>query len=259
MKKRSLIEKGITKLAQMIWGTSLRKKYAKMPASPISLEEWAVQHKKISRFYPYGSPLSLHFDYDPKSPEVLEIPILRENLKGRTIGGWALDAESIHFYWAELEKRRPKVAIECGSGTSTILYASFFKHYKMDDAKLISLEQMASEKEKTEAMLKDLGLSQYVDVYHVPLTEDTEEYDMSKFQPKEPVQAEFIIVDGPRGSRMNTIPELQQYCKSGAVWYLDDALRDTEISYMKEWTKDASLGVKGIIPRGKGIGMGIYS
>jgi predicted O-methyltransferase YrrM len=64
---------------------------------------------------------------------------------------------------------RPSLAIECGSGTSTLLLALAAQQYSID-CRLVSLEHELDYVEGTRALLADHGVSHLVDVRHAPLT-----------------------------------------------------------------------------------------
>lgn len=254
MKKKSLFRKGLEKVLSAKPRKKLQAQYAAWPNTPRPLAEWAALRAEIAKSYPYEHPLSLHYVPEAVSAELIEVPELRENLAGRTIGAWALDVDSIHFYWAELLRLRPEIIIECGSGTSTIMAATYFKKEGIN-GKLISLEQSEEEKASIEATLQKLNLADYVSVYYVPVGAD-QNYDFSKFKPNMPQKADLILIDGPRGSRLNTLPNLKTFAKSGARWFLDDALRDSEQAYLQAWSKENGVDVEGVIPLGKGFGTG---
>ena len=69
------------------------------------------------------------------------------------LGLWALDEKTIEFLWATIFDKRPEVIIECGSGTSTMIlatYASRIAGGKVHSNPLIvSLEQDSQECLKT--------------------------------------------------------------------------------------------------------------
>ena len=70
---------------------------------------------------------------------------------------------------------------------------------------------------------------------------------------------DFIVIDGPYGqwmSRERTLPEVIKYCRNDASWYMDDALRDSELEVIKKWKREKGVRINGILPINKGMALG---
>lgn len=64
---------------------------------------------------------------------------------------------------------RPSMAIECGSGTSTLFLAVAAQQYGVD-CRLVSLEHDLAYAEATRTLVADHGVGHLVDIRHAPLT-----------------------------------------------------------------------------------------
>ena len=197
----------------------------------------------------------------PISPG-LTIPELQRLLPPDRLGGWALDAMTVEFLWNRLLSERPSIILECGAGSSTIVFAKYATlNVAPRPVRIASLEQSASAKTIVDDLLSVAGLSTSVQIFHAPLSPDFkyqfDENAVAASVGQHP--ADWIFIDGPagpEGCRTFTLPALLPFCRRGSRWFLDDAFRDGELQTLKAWSSISGLTVEGIYPIGKGLATG---
>lgn len=183
-------------------------------------------------------------------------------LEGQTLGHWTIDEDSLALLWRTLHRVRPGCVVECGCGVSTVMLAAYARE-RADESgapcRVFSLEQNDSFRTETIKRLAACGLDGYATVLFSPLDE-REVYTIAVLREAlGDLRPDLILIDGPSGSddcRLLTLPSLAPLCADGARWYMDDALRDAEMSVLRRWSADPALGVAGIIAVGKGLGCG---
>ena len=138
---------------------------------------------------------------------------------------------------------RPSLAIECGSGTSTLFLALAAQQYGIN-CRLVSLEHDLAYAEATRALVVDHGVSHLVDVRHAPLTTTplTDHsgpwYDPAAFQDLHDIGLAFV--DGPPGNvgpqaRYPMVPLLADRLGSRCAILLDDMRRSDERAVAERW------------------------
>jgi len=194
----------------------------------------------------------------------LPIPELQTILQHDELGTWSLDIMTIMQLWTFLLIERPRFIIECGCGVSTIVFAKFLSILPESDGsrRLVSVEQNASWLNRSAARLGHLGLEHFVRLVLVPVSEE----GGYQFPDEAEIRAEldgnradWILIDGPAGPpgcRQGTLPFLSQLARPGARWFLDDALRDAELSFLRVWSDNPDWSIEGIWPMGKGLATG---
>jgi hypothetical protein len=195
----------------------------------------------------------------------LPVEDLAEFLQNDSLGGWALDGETISFLWDLQQHDKPSMIIECGAGLTTLVFAKSLEGYSLDSSgSLLSVEQNLWMKKAVERRLQGCGLQQYVTVMHAPVS-GRGEYQIDADQLRVYLgseRADWIVIDGPAGPdgcRASTLPSLAQFCHPGTRWFLDDAYRDGELEVLSQWTRLTGVVVDGIVPIGKGLGTGIVT
>lgn len=232
---------------------------------PIPLGVWLGMHALLRRIAPYSDPLTPPQRGRPYTGAHLRTPVLRDLLRDDLLGTWALDVESIDFLWQRLMRDRPAVVVEFGAGVSSILlaiYAATRRTHDGSPALVISFEQDAREQERVEGRLRRVGLG---DALHIlPLTVDAagysscDETELSRLLAGSRI--DWALLDGPAGPdgcRIWTLPLIAAHCRPGTRWFLDDALRSSELQVLRQWQNWPGLHVAGIYPLGKGLGEGI--
>lgn len=194
-------------------------------------------------------------------------PVLAAALSELTLGAWTLGPSSIAALRRVLTDVKPGVVVEFGSGVSTVCLA----HYGADLdplVQVISLEQDAAEVARTTALLARLPVSSPVTLLHAPLEERVVEgrrlssYSLADTDLDSALggrSIDLVVIDGPAaedGARFGTLPLLLSRLSPKAVVFMDDALRDGELSAARGWVDLGTLKVDGIIPVGHGLLIG---
>ena len=154
--------------------------------------------------------------------------------------------EAVRLYNLTLSKK-PKVIVEAGSGTSSLVFASAMQNAGVK-GKIYSLEHEPFYAEKTREMLRDAGVDTYVTVFDAPL----EKYSIKKnnwlWFDKEKVSRlpegiDILFVDSPPGgiqsmSRYPALPILYSKLSKQAVVVVDDYNRQDEKDMVELWLKE---------------------
>jgi hypothetical protein len=206
-------------------------------------------------------------------PTAIEDPEIARMLAGRELGVWALSASSINRLVHHLRAHRPELVLEFSSGISTIVCAHVMRGLWPDATGplVVALEQDADYRNAAVADVKRLGFADTAEIIHAPLVDGellgwkTEMYAMPSDQVLHAIggrKIEFILVDGPaagHAARFATLP-LVQPLLSGPTWFfLDDALRDSELEVARRWRQMNGIDLVGYDLRGKGLLVGRVS
>lgn len=197
----------------------------------------------------------------PEGSVVLTTDEIKDLITSTECGGWALDAPTIDFVWSKLLEERPSIIIECGAGTSTMLFAKYAKTRRGVSIRVVSLEQSIEAKGRVERRLFGAGLGEPVHIIAAPLSMEAE-YQFGRGEIRDIIAAvgcDWVFVDGPagpNGCRTHTLLALAAYCRPGARWFLDDAFRDGELETLRQWSQNPGLSVEGIYPIGEGLATG---
>lgn len=225
----------------------------------VPLGYWLAVRRVVGLLSRFGGGLSL--PSMPHKATALGIPALEEALSGTTLGEWVLDAETILTLWGSLAKVTPKSILEFGSGTSTVVLASYAARHN-PSSRIVSMEQNSWACEATLSLLEGNNLNGVVNIIHAPLSPcdaytagtDTLVRLFANVRP------DWLLVDGPSGRpgcRVHTLLRYGRFCAPGARWFLDDAFRDGELEVLRRWDATPGIRVEGIYPVGKGLGTGI--
>lgn len=144
-----------------------------------------------------------------------------------------------------LERRKPKVVLETGSGVSTLILARYAKQYH---AQVHTLEHSAEYAAKTTALLKRFGTP--LQVPYSPLKET--DYGVF-YRTALPKDIEFLLIDAPpvKYGREAVMPLVKPYLVPGATVWLDDAYREHEQAITRKWRLRT-------LPFPKGLGVTRY-
>jgi len=156
-------------------------------------------------------------------------------------GGWAAEASTLLHLSDLIQRHRPRLVVECGSGTSTVWLGHVLRG---TGGRLVALEHDGGYAEQTREQLRAHGLSDVAEVRHAPLQELTiggEEltwYDTDAVQDLE--QISLLFVDGPpqgvhKTVRYPALPVLGPRLAPGALVVLDDGHRPGEQEVVKRW------------------------
>ena len=195
----------------------------------------------------------------------MKITLLKKMLKEEKLGVWSIDEKTIQFLWNNLMRDRPQFIIECGSGISSLVLATYSKFLSTKLSyfpQVFSIEQDVHIKEKIEKKLKKFDLIDFIKILYAPISEQGKYRLNGNDFPKKIGQekADWILIDGPSGPpsdcRLWVLPTLAPFCRPGTKWFLDDAFRNAELNILNKWRYWGVI-VKGIYPIGKGLGFGL--
>lgn len=167
------------------------------------------------------------------------------------LGGHAATAQLLSHLEREIYIRKPKIILECGSGTSTLVSASCLKD--IGKGKIISLDHNQFYAEKTNHLLSEEGLQEFAEVIFAPLKEykiDNKKWQWYGADFNNVIATEssidMLIVDGPNAalqklSRYPAVPVLKKYLVDDVYVILDDGFREDERNIANKWSSDLSL------------------
>jgi|SRR5690625_2278565 len=185
-------------------------------------------------------------------------PLLRRNLV--PFGDWAIDGQFGETLIGLVQEKRPKLAIECGSGTSTVLIACLLK--RMECGKIVALEHLEKYASVNRKRLENGNLDSVATIIETPLREWILNENKQLWYDFEPAahlkrSIDMLIVDGPPGNtgplaRYPAVPILREWISPGGVIVLDDTNRDDEQEIAKQWINELNATAE-FHPEGKGI------
>lgn len=147
-------------------------------------------------------------------------------------GSWAMHPGAAAEIDARLHQLAPRVVVESGSGSSTLVLA---RYAEATGATVVSLEHDRQFYDRTLRLLRRHRLAGKVDVRLAPLvdTADGPWYDTDL-----PDGIEFALIDGPPercGGRAAALPELHRHLADGWELWLDDGGREGERAALAAW------------------------
>lgn len=159
---------------------------------------------------------------------------------------WTLDAAAISTLCQILERQKPSVIVELGSGLSTPIIAVKIKEY---GGKLISVDHDREFAEATESFVAANGLQGVVDIRVAELRETDKEsasfwYDQSAISDISNI--DLLLIDGPPKPvdpmiRRHALPFFLDKLSPNATVMLDDANRIGERKIIDQWFTDYPL------------------
>lgn len=196
-------------------------------------------------------------------------PVLARHLMGRTLGTWTLGPQSLAFVTGLVSQNRPGLAIEFGSGVSTLALAAAMRDSGIQSTGpvVVSLEQDEAHAEETRDLLHQAGLADLAAIVVAPLERQWIEgvhtncyliphsFEVAMGGRK----ADLVLVDGPAaesGARFGTLPLVRSFLSNRAQFVLDDALRDGELEVASRWAALSYLKIHGIRLVEKGLLIG---
>jgi SAM-dependent methyltransferase len=174
---------------------------------------------------------------------------------------------AIDFLLNKIEQMRPQAILEFGSGASTLALACMMRrlHGASKTPHVFTVEQSPQYVQQIESRLRFHGLHENVRFMTAPLISQviqdvrTECYQLHDLDLQEffgSSRPDFVIVDGPaadHGGRFGTIPLVRNFLSDHAWIYMDDALRDSELSIADWWDRLGYLKDSGVLWLGKGL------
>jgi hypothetical protein len=161
------------------------------------------------------------------------------------LGGWAADAVLIQHAARLIADVRPKLVLECGSGSSTIAVARCLKTL---GGRMISLEHNPEFARRTTETLRLLELSDVARVVTAPLAgRELDGTMLSWYGPEYEafidMPVEVLLVDGPPKAsgpraRYPAVPALKSRLAADCWILMDDGDRPDERVIAHAWTED---------------------
>jgi predicted O-methyltransferase YrrM len=159
-------------------------------------------------------------------------------------GPWALNPTDLLELLFRIDRARPHVVLELGSGTSSVWLAYALERY---GGRLLTFDHDAAYADRTTTLLRLHDLDGIVEVNHAPLRpleldgEVFEWYDPEAFTGVKDV--DLLVIDGPPGrtGRMARYPALRMLegaLSSSALIALDDVDRPDEEATVRRWIED---------------------
>jgi len=147
---------------------------------------------------------------------------------------WGFNSDTLSELDYNLNLKKPKLILECGSGISTLILSNFCKESK---GRLITLEHDEKYYNITLNLLKKYNLDSYVELYLCPLINQPPVYDFDFLNLKNQ-KIDFVLIDGPpegTGGRYNIFPWLMDYLNNNWEIWLDDGNRKQELEAIEYW------------------------
>jgi predicted O-methyltransferase YrrM len=161
-------------------------------------------------------------------------------------GGWAINPFFGEEIVLTLLDERPKLVVECGSGSSTVLIAACLR--QLGQGRLIAVEHDATYARRTESLLTFHGLNEVARVVEAPLVKQSIdglvfEWYSDAFRQHILEDIDVLVVDGPPGAtgpraRYPAVPLLKKALSPKCVILLDDANRTDEQWIGKKWAEE---------------------
>jgi len=176
-------------------------------------------------------------------------PELAVALGGVMLGEWPMAVAAIDAWGQAVLKNKPETVLEFGSGVSTVVSAILMRRIHGDGAvRVYSVEQGEAAGHETFAKLRALGLDAMVAMHIAPVAEGVVDafagvgYDLSVAEMGAflgGARPQMVLIDGPfggYGARFSTLPVAHPWLAPDAEIWMDDALRDSELSIAYWWT-----------------------
>jgi predicted O-methyltransferase YrrM len=158
--------------------------------------------------------------------------------------GFEITGEEAAFLFQLIRRHRPKLIMELGSGSSTVLFAAALR--ANGSGRLISVEHDETHAAQTAQLLHQAGLSGWVEPILAPLTKRSlgehtfEWYGLDPLLRTLADKIDLLFVDGPPGkmqtlSRYPALPVLAPHLSPRAMVFVDDGGRDDEMQMVELW------------------------
>jgi predicted O-methyltransferase YrrM len=156
--------------------------------------------------------------------------------------GWAINPDVLRLVVEIVWRKRPKLVVECGSGSSSVWLG-----YAMDrvgGGRVIALEHDERYLEMSRDLVRAHGMDEVVEIRHAPLEawrDGDDEYSWYALGALRDLHdIELLLVDGPPGptgpqARYPALPVLLSRCSDDVAIVLDDAARQDERTLSDRW------------------------
>ena len=162
------------------------------------------------------------------------------------INSWAFSPDSYALILEEIARTKPRVIVELGSGTSTLITASWLKE---GETRIISFEHLSDYTELVNERLSLHGVDHVARVHAAPLKPLSLEGETFNWYDADVIRAalgerkiDLLVVDGPVGAaqwmaRFPALPILYPHLSPGAVIIADDTGREDERVMVEKWAE----------------------
>lgn len=203
-------------------------------------------------------------DPEPRS----EIPTaVAAALDGLSFGGWAIDVGVAGLLIDHYRQVLPLNTVEFGSGTSTVLLATLARQIGREGATVVAFEQDEEVAYRLQDELQRRNLAATARVVFAPIRQASVGgvqalcYDADTVgQVLQDASPGLVFIDGPSlqsgASRFPTLLLVQGHLPAPALFLMDDAWRDAELTIAERWRRMPGIEVQGIVPVGKGAIIG---
>lgn len=177
-------------------------------------------------------------------PLINKLNIIKSIPKTNALNDYSASPDFLFSIVDIIEKYKPNIILEAGSGVSTIIASYGLKKYN-PDGKIISLDHDKKYADTTKIEIKKHQLEQHSTIIHSPLIKYPKYkfkwYDIDNmiFENK----IDLIIIDGPpsksgKFARYPAIPLLLDKMSDKAIIVLDDAKRKNEQEVIGKWKEE---------------------
>lgn len=164
--------------------------------------------------------------------------------------GFEITGEEAAFLFHLVRRHRPRLILELGSGSSTVLFAAALRANGM--GRVVSVEHDPLHVRHTAEIVDQAGLADRVELIHAPLSALTLEgrtfqwYDLSPRLATLTEKIDLVFVDGPPGkvqslSRYPALPMLLPHLSPRALVFIDDGAREDETRMVAMWREMDSV------------------
>ena len=161
------------------------------------------------------------------------------------IGGWAADGIMIHNAVRLMLEARPRLVVECGSGSSTLVIARCLRAL---GGRIITLEHNPEYARRTSEMLRHNGLDDLAKVVTAPLAPVEVEgkavpWYGPEYEPFLDQPIDVLLIDGPPKAtapraRHPAVPLLKSHLAAECWILMDDGDRPDERAIAHAWSRD---------------------
>jgi predicted O-methyltransferase YrrM len=156
---------------------------------------------------------------------------------------WACSPDLLLLLMGLVERERPSLIVECGSGTSTLWFGLTLRRFEIK-GRVVALEH---QKEFVEVLCDSVGrhgLEDFIEVRYAPLEpmqvtgQELPWYARAAWEDLEAI--DLLFVDGPPSrpdehARLPALPMLVDRLHPDAVVVLDDMIRTDEQEVLEQW------------------------
>jgi predicted O-methyltransferase YrrM len=158
--------------------------------------------------------------------------------------GFEITGEEAVFLFHLIRRHRPRLIVELGSGSSTVLFAASLR--ANGSGRVIAVEHDEEHARHTAALLAQAELSDRAEIVLAPLTDLTlsgrtfQWYDLQPVLSAVSEKIDLLFVDGPPGkvqslSRFPAFPVLAAHLSPRAIVVVDDGAREDETKMVALW------------------------